>query len=47
VTGPHIVIVGPAVGTMEGYPRGADPDTSIPYVMWSGTPYEHLRVPIR
>jgi len=47
VTGPHIMIVGPALGMMEDYPRGAAPDTSTPYVMWSGTPYEHLRVPIR
>ena len=25
----------------------ADPDTSQPYVMWAGTPYEHLMIPVR
>ena len=23
------------------------PDTSVPYVMWAGTPYEHLMVPVK
>jgi hypothetical protein len=23
-----------------------NPDTSAPYVMWAGTPYEHMMVPI-
>jgi len=31
-TGAHIMVVGPAVKTMPGYPKGADPDTSKPYV---------------
>ena len=26
--------------------RAADPDTGSPYVMWSGTPYQHLMAPI-
>ena len=46
-TGPHVMIVGPAVGRMAGYPRGVQPDTTQPYVMWPGTPYEHLMIPIR
>jgi hypothetical protein len=48
-TGPHIMIVGAASLTAEaaGHPRAADPDTSKPYVMWAGTPYEHLMVPVR
>jgi hypothetical protein len=46
-TGAHIMIVGPAVKTMPGYPKAADPDASKPYVMWPGTPYEHLMIPIR
>ena len=46
-TGPHVMIVGPAVARMAGYPRGVQPDTTQPYVMWAGTPYEHLMVPIR
>ena len=45
-TGPHVMVVG-ASTMMEGYPRSADPDTSNPYVMWAGTPYEHLMIPIR
>ena len=27
--------------------RVADPDTSAPYVMWPGTPYQHLMAPVR
>jgi len=45
-TGPHVMIVG-AKGMMEGYPRAAKPDTSQPYVMWPGTPYEHLMLPVQ
>ncbi len=45
-TGPHVMIVGPAVKSMPGYPKIADPDTTKPYVMWAGTPYEHLMVPM-
>lgn len=47
-TGPHVMIVGPAaLHMMAGYPREAKPDTSRPYVMWAGTPYEHLMIPVR
>lgn len=46
-TGPHVMVVGPAVKMMVGYPRSADPDTSKPYVMWAGTPYEHLMIPMK
>jgi hypothetical protein len=45
-TGPHVMVVG-AKGMMDGYPRDAKPDTSKPYVMWPGTPYEHLMMPVR
>jgi hypothetical protein len=45
-TGPHVMIVN-AVGMMAGYPGGAKPDTTKPYVMWEGTPYEHLMLPIQ
>ena len=44
-TGPHIMIVG-SKAMLAGYPSGAKPDTSAPYVMWAGTPYAHLMVPI-
>jgi hypothetical protein len=46
-TGSHVMIVGPAVKTMAGYPRTADPDSTRPYVMWVGTPYEHLMIPVQ
>ncbi len=44
-TGPHIMIVG-SQAALKGYPSGARPDTSVPYVMWAGTPYAHLMVPV-
>jgi hypothetical protein len=28
-------------------PRSPKPDTSVPYVMWPDTPYEHLMIPVR
>jgi hypothetical protein len=36
------------VGAMaQTYPSQKDnPDTSQPYVMWPGTPYEHLMIPV-
>ncbi len=44
-TGPHIMIVG-SKDVLAGYPSGDKPDTSAPYVMWAGTPYAHLMVPV-
>lgn len=46
-TGAHVMIVGPAAKMMAGYPKGAAPDASKPYVMWAGTAYEHLMIPIQ
>jgi hypothetical protein len=46
-TGPHVMIVGADASFYDGYPKGADPDTSVPYVMWAGTPYQHLMAPVR
>jgi hypothetical protein len=46
-TGPHIMVLGPSVKLMTGYVKGPDPDTSKPYVMWSGTLYEHLMIPVK
>jgi hypothetical protein len=47
-TGPHVMIVGPRVREMTGYPRTADvADASQPYVMFPGTPYEHLMLPTK
>jgi hypothetical protein len=46
-TGPHVMILNYGTG-MEGYPRqGENPDTTQPYVMWPGTPWEHLMIPVR
>ena len=45
-TGPHIMIVG-SKEILAGYPTGAKPDTTVPYVMWAGTPYAHLMVPMK
>ena len=44
-TGPHIMVVG-SKDVLAGYPSGAKPDTSAPYVMWAGTPYAHLMIPV-
>ena len=45
-TGPHIMIVGGDAAFYDSYPKGADPDTKQPYVMWAGTPYQHLMAPV-
>lgn len=44
-TGPHLMILG-SKAILAGYPSGPKPDTSGPYVMWAGTPYAHLMVPV-
>jgi len=46
-TGPHVMIVGGDASLIDSYPKNADPDTSTPYVMWPGTPYQHLMIPVR
>lgn len=46
-TGPHIMIVGADAAFYDSYPKAADPDTSIPYIMWPGTPYQHLMAPVK
>jgi hypothetical protein len=46
-TGPHVMVVGADGAFYDSYPKGQDPDTSVPYVMWAGTPYQHLMVPIK
>jgi hypothetical protein len=46
-TGPHVMIVGPTVREMPGYSRTADvADPTQPYVMFPGTAYEHLMLPV-
>lgn len=44
VEGPHIMIVVPDPAMLEGIPT--DPENGGPYVMWKGTPYEHIMVPV-
>ncbi|MGB5132240.1 MAG: hypothetical protein WBO00_06470 [Steroidobacteraceae bacterium] len=46
-TGPHIMIVGADAAFYDQYPKSADPDTSAPYVMWAGTPLQHLMAPVK
>jgi hypothetical protein len=46
-TGSHVMIVGAAAKTMTGYPRNPDPDPTKPYVMWPGSAYEHLMIPVK
>lgn len=46
-TGPHVMIVGADASFYDMYPKSADPDTSMPYIMWPGTPYQHLMAPVR
>lgn len=46
-TGPHVMVVGADAAFYDMYPKNADPDTAVPYVMWAGTPYQHLMIPIK
>jgi len=46
-TGQHVMVVGADASFYDQYPKGAEPDTSAPYVMWAGTPYQHIMVPVK
>jgi hypothetical protein len=46
-TGPHVMIAGVDDAFLAQFSKAADPDTSVPYVMWAGTPYQHLMVPVK
>jgi hypothetical protein len=46
-TGAHVMIVGSGAKMLDGYPRDAKADPTRPYVMWPGTQYEHLMMPVR
>jgi hypothetical protein len=44
---PHVMVVNYG-DTMSGYPeKELMPDTTRPYVMWAGTPYQHLMLPVQ
>jgi len=45
-TGPHLMVVG-SPSLLGNYPSSPTPNTSEPYVMWAGTPYAHLMIPVR
>lgn len=45
VTGPHIMVFGPPSKSL-GYTEAKDPDSTKPYMMWVGTPYEHAMIPV-
>lgn len=44
-TGPHIMIVN-AMDELQGYTGDANPDTTMPYVMFPDTPYAHIMYPV-
>lgn len=44
VEGPHLMLVVPDAAMLDGIPT--DPTTGGPYVMWAGTPYAHVMVPV-
>jgi hypothetical protein len=44
-TGPHTMIL-PA-GNLDENVYGTDPKKGGPWIMWSGTPYEHLMIPVK
>ena len=46
-TGAHVMIVGADPSFYDLYPKSADPDTAVPYVMWPDTPYQHLMAPVK
>lgn len=43
-TGPHIMIVVPDVALLESI--STDPGNGGPFVMWKGTPYAHVMMPV-
>ena len=46
-TGPHVMIVGADASFYDSYPKDADPNTAVPYMIWAGTPYQHLMAPVK
>jgi hypothetical protein len=46
-TGPHVMIVGADASFYDTYPKSADPDVSLPFVMFADTPYQHLMAPVK
>ena len=46
-SGPHVMILNAKAAESSGYPAGANPDTSKPFVMFAGTPYAHIMMPVQ
>ena len=44
VEGAHLMLLVPDNSALEGL--STDPENGGPYVMWKGTPYAHIMVPI-
>ena len=44
VEGPHLMIITPDKAMLDALPT--DPNNGGPYVMWKGTPYAHIMVPV-
>lgn len=44
VEGPHIMVLVPDTAQLEGL--STDPNSGGAYVMWKGTPYAHIMVPV-
>lgn len=44
-TGAHVMIVVPDPSMLDGLPT--DPNSGGPYVMWKGTPYAHIMMPVK
>jgi hypothetical protein len=42
--GPHIMVLLPDPAQLDALPT--DPNPGGPYVMWKGTPYAHIMVPV-
>lgn len=46
-TGPHVMILSADAARVSGYPGGEHPDTAKPSVMFEGTPYAHIMLPVK
>lgn len=43
-SGPHLMVVVPDPAALEGFTT--DPTSGGPWVMWAGTPYAHIMIPV-
>jgi len=43
-SGPHVMLIVPDPKTLQGIPT--EPSSGGPWVMWKGTPYAHLMIPM-